>query len=464
MMINQSVKIKVAVIVFSIVALIRAVPWKVPAIKYFILQNGLKLMVIERHDQPAVLLSLMMRSGSLCDPLGKEGLVEMTGALLKQGTKQYTAEAIAQKIDYTGTRFNIWTGQDHSMIQMMTLKKDYESNLELFSDIVTSPIFPAEEIKRIKTEMVSNVKSVLDEPRAIADEHLRFLLYGHHPLGHTQSAKSIKSISRKDITDLFGKTFRPDNAVLLVIGDIDAADVKRDIEDVFGEWSPGVHRLDSLLSKPTQQLKGIKIRLIDKPNLTQSFIALGFQSIKRNSPDYFSYLIMNYILGGGGFSSRLPIVVRAQQGKTYGISSRFEAGVLAGPLIIRTFTNSAETYRTIELILQVIKGMKEKGIELEELRNAKDHEIGGFPLRFETPQDLANEILMTELYGLGPEYLESFNESVENLMIEDINQAANKYLLVDDFVLVVVGNSREVDALLTPLGTVEKLDFKKPVY
>ncbi len=435
--------------------------FKLPEIKSFLLQNGLKLMVIERHDQPAVLFSLMFRTGYYGDPQGKEGLTEVVGALLRQGTEKYSAEQIAERIDYYGFRFDLETEDEYTILQMMTLKKDYGICLELLTEIVTSPAFAESEIEQVKKEFTNRIKSELDQPRIIADQHLRFLIFGREPLGLNKTVKSIASITRRDIITWHKQAFSPSKSVLLVIGDIKTEQAKKDMEQAFGKLaerdpSGWPAFLDGDWPRP-------QVRLVDKPNLTQSFIGLGFKSIPINSPDYFAYLVMNYILGGGGFSSRLPTVVRAQQGKTYGISSRFEAGLNAGPLMIRTFTQSAETYSMIKLMLSVLQEMKEKGITEDELKRAKANRIGGFALRFQTPEALASEILLAEHYGLGIDFLKTFTEKIDALTIEDINQAARRYLETENYRLVIVGNAEAVEEQLRPLGKIEKKVFDKPV-
>jgi zinc protease len=227
----------------------------------------------------------------------------------------------------------------------------------------------------------------------------------------------------------------------------------------IGAWSVRESAvIPQLISMTTGH--NLRMRLVDKPGLTQSFIALGFPGIKRSDPDYFAYLAMNHVLGGASFASRLMSVVRAQKGKTYGISSRFEAGVQPGPFMIRTFTQTGQAKEMVDLIVKVMTEMKEKGITEEELTRMKTSQIGGYQLRFQTPQDLAREILTVERYDLGPEYLKTYPEKINGLTIEEVNWEARRYLDVEGFALVIVGDRSTVDTIIKPLGRFETVPFE----
>ena len=437
-----------------------------PEMKSFVLDNGLKVIVVENHEQPAVLYSMMFKSGGLQDKPGKEGETELLGKLLEGGSKNYSADRLAERIDFLGARFDVEVSREYLGIELMVLSKDRLEGLDILSDIVINPTFPDAELELARKELIAEIKWVMDAPQGIAEDHLRNVVFRGERRGTVKTLNSVGSIQRDDIVGIYTWHFAPDNAVLVIVGEVQYDSIARNVQERFSDWraKPKQPRKSNLtgveeMKTGTGELSPLRIRLVDKPGLTQSFIALGFPSIKRDNPDYFAYLAMNHVLGGAGFASRLMSVVRAQQGKTYGISSRFEAGVYPGPFMIRTFTQTGQTREMIELIVKVMTEMKEKGITEEELEHVKTNQIGGYQLRFQTPSDLAREILATELYGLGLDYLRAYPEKISTLTIEGVNQAAAKYLDVTEFCLVVVSAADEVEKLVEPLGAFETVPY-----
>ncbi len=435
-----------------------------PEMKSFVLDNGLKVIVVENHEQPAVLYSLMIKSGTLEDREGKEGATELVGKLLERGSKNFTADRLAERIDFLGARFDVEVSREYVGIELMVLSKDRLEGLDILADVVMHPGFPEAELALARKELLAEVKSVMDEPQTIAGDHLRSIIFGVDPRGRTKTQGSVSSTKREHVVEMYDWHFTPDNAVLVVIGDIHRDSTVRHLNGRFREWrrKGRIERLVSIVHGDplTPSLPQPRIRLVDKPGLTQAFIALGFPSIKRNDPDYFAYLAMNHVLGGAGFSSRLMSVVRAQQGKTYGISSRFEAGTLAGPFMVRTFTQSGQTREMIQLIVKVMTEMKEKGITEQELDHVKTSQIGGYQLRFQTPSDLAREILSAELYGLGLDYLKTYPEKINALTVEKVNRAAATFLHPEAFWLVVVGDGATVDTIVAPLGNIQGVPYQ----
>ncbi len=422
-------------------------------------------MVVEDHKRPAVIYSMLIKSGTLDDLQGEAGVTELMIKLIQRGSKNYTAERLAERIDFLGARVDFWVGREYILMEAMFLAKDHREGLDILSDIILNPTFPDSELEISRRELIAEIKSVMQSPQAIAEDYLRNLIYQDYPLplGETKSLTSVNSIKREDIVEIYNCHFSPTNIVLLVIGDVQTDSILRDIRLRFEQWSqkeriPRLRYTGADLRVQSEPLP--RIRLVDKPGLTQSFIALGFPSIKRNSPDYFPYLAINHILGGAGFSSRLQSVVRAEKGKTYSISSRFEAGVEAGPFMIRTFTRSAQTREMVDLIKGVLTELKEKGITAEELAEMKSSQIGGYQLRFQTPSDLAREILLTEHFGLGIDFLRTYPEKIGRLTVEDVNRVAKKYLDDKTFSLVVVGDGKIIDTIIAPFGRYEKVSYQ----
>ena len=425
------------------------------------LDNGLQLIMVEDHELELFTAALLIKSGATFDPTGKAGLANITNEMLRLGTTHRSSEQIEFELDSIGAYLSISSNWDGTYVSIDAISKKFDQAMEIFSDIILNPTFPEEELSILKSRLLGEIKVRKDRPQTIASESFYKLLFSKHPYAQPLAGteESVSSISREDIFAFYQKFFIPNNAVMVVAGDINPQQIKDKIAARFNQWKKG--KLSegrwALVAPP----KGLNICLIDKPDLTQTEIRMGHLGISRDNKDYFPLQVMNYILGGGGFSSRLMKHIRSEKGYTYGISSSYSARKLVGPFLISTFTPNKTTINVIQESLDIVKDIHNNGITPEELTSAKNYLISSYPSRFETISDVAYQILGIELYGLGKGYTETYQERIDQVTLEDIKRVAQKYLDTSNLLIVVVSKAEEVKSDLESLGKVEVIPLSE---
>ena len=432
---------------------------KLPPIKKTTLDNGLKLIVIEHHELPVVAFRLVLRSGSTSDPPGKAGLANLTAGLLRKGTKTRSATQIAEEIDFVGGALGAGSGLDATYATCQVLAKHFDVGLDLLSDIILDPTFSEDEIERLRKQTLAGIKQQKDDPDNVADEKFREFVFGDHPYGRPPEGteESIAQISREDITAFHKSHYVPTNAVLAVVGDVKAKEAEEKVEAKLARWKAAQIASPALVEPPP--IKGYQILLVDKPDLTQTYIRVGHLGIEKKNPDYFAVKVMNYILGGGGFASRMMDEIRSKRGLTYGIQSVFDPGKLEGAFEVSTFTQNDSTAAAITAVIEEIKKMRLGEVTDKELEETKSFYSGYFPLQFETPGQIATQILDVELYDLGENYLRDYRKNINAVTKQDVLRAAQKYLDPENLKLVVVSKAEDVKASLESMGGVEVISF-----
>ena len=430
-----------------------------PPYRVDLLGNGLRVIVHEDHELPVVTMEIMIRAGSSLDPAGKEGLANFTAAVITEGTESRTATEISEAIDFVGGTISASTGYDATYVSCRVLKKDFEVGLDLLSDILLHATFPEEEVERQRSQIITSIAGDKDRKRVIADENFQEVLFGRHPYAHPVIGlrKGIEAISREDIVDFYRSFYRPNNSTMVVAGDVDRAEVLESLDRALKGWYSGL--ITRTIQPEVQRPSGYRIRLVNKPDVTQSEIRIGYAGIARKDPRYFPLLLMNYTLGAGAFSSRLMRTIRSDMGLTYGISSSLGARLFRGPFTISTFTRTETTVEAIRAILDQIEEMRSGGITEKELEAAKARYIGGFPLSIETPGQVAGKILEADLYGLGEDYMSRYTTAIEQVTLDEVNAAAAEFLRTEDLVIVVVGNADRIRDGLKRFGEVEEVFY-----
>ncbi len=425
------------------------------------LDNGLELIMVEDHELELFTAYLLIKSGATFDPQGKAGLADITNEMLRLGTTHRSSEQIDLELDSIGASLSISSNWDGTYVSISAISRKFDQAMDIFSDVVLNPTFPEEELAILKSRLLGEIKVSRDRPQTIASESFYKLLFGKHPYAHPLAGteESVSSISRKDILSFYQKFFIPNNAVMVVAGDINPQQIKDKIAARLNQWKKG--KLPEGRWAAVAPPKGMNIYLIDKPDLTQTEIRMGHLGISRDNENYFRLQVMNYNLGGGGFLSRLLKHIRADKGYTYSISSSYSARKLVGPFLISTFTPNKTTINVIRESLEIVKDIHNNGITPEELTSAKNYLISSYPSRFETISDVAYQILGIELYGLGKGYVETYQEKIDQVTLEDIKQVAQKYLDPSNILIVVVSNAEEVKSDLEGMGKVEVIPFSK---
>jgi len=411
-------------------------------IRRTVLPNGLTVLHVERHNLPIVMITLLVKASPLDETPDKAGLANLTAELLTEGTKKRKATDISEEIEFIGASLGASADSDYTLITLSVLKKDIEKGFGLFSDIALNPTFPEEEIKRNKDLIKGSLKQSEEDPSFVASKAFKKAVYGELPYGRLVmgSVETIDAIRKEDILRFHSELYRPNNALLSVVGDLTGDELNSLISRFLSEWKSGeIPKRPSLLA-PAKKREMI---LIDR-DLTQANIILGHGGVSRGNPDYYAVSVMNYILGGGGFSSRLMQTVRDEMGLAYDIHSFFapykEGGLFE--IVAQTKNESANTVITVihEQMNRIQKGQ----VTDQELGDAKAYLTGSFPRRLDTNRKIADFLAVVEFYGLGLDYVEKYPLYIKSVTKDDVSRVARKYLDPVDLVTVVVGKQSKI--------------------
>jgi len=407
------------------------------------LSNGLTLVVAERNQLPIVHLQVLLRAGSSVDTAQQSGLANLTAELLLQGTATQEATQISRRIESVGGSLTSGADLDYTSIHLAVLKKDLPLGMELLADILLNPQFAEPEVSRKIAEMKARLKRMEEEPRQIAQLAFAKSLFRDHPYARPVegSVATLDQLTRADIQRFFQSYYRPNNAQVTIVGQINLEEAAGILEKVLGGWQ-AVPIQKPPLTAP-RELPRPEVVKIDRSS-SQANILWGHLGINRGNPDYYTLLVMNYILGGGGFVSRLMDQIRDNLGLTYGIHSHFEAREFPGAFEISLETRNQNTNQAVAEIMKELKKFLEKGVTATELAEAKAYLTGSFPMRMDTNAKMVKLLSAITFYGLGLDYPEKYPQLINQVTEGEILRAARQYLQPDRFLLVVVGNQKEI--------------------
>jgi zinc protease len=427
------------------------------------LPNGLVWLFSEQRNLPLVTINLMIKAGTLRDPEGKEGLANLTAILLLQGTQKRSATQIAEELDFLGARLASSGSDDFALMGLMVLKKDLAAGLNLFQDVLLNPKYAAKEVRRKVSQLQASFKSDEDEPGIVAARAFNRQLFGPNPYGHPPKGtpKGLAAITRNDLAEFHRTYYRPNNAILSVVGDLSYEEAKKWVTEIFGAWEQAP--IPELKVPPPPPLNKPQVIVIDK-DITQANIIWGHLGISRANPDFYAFQVMNYIFGGGGFASRLMDNIRENRGLAYSVGSAFDPGLQTGAFTVGLETKNASAGEAVAQVLKEIEQIRTKPVSEKELKDAKSYLIGSFPRKMDSLGKRAALMGYVEFYGLGLDYPRRYPNMVKGLTPADIKRVADKYLYSDRYLLVVVGNEAQMPQFggepLSP-GSKERKDETK---
>jgi zinc protease len=454
------------IVIYLVMSMFLAVPAQagditMPPITEKTLPNGFEIVVIENHELPVAHARLVIGSGSIRDQEGKEGLAQFTANMLKKGTKFRTANEFVDELDFVGGQMDIHVDRDAIAIITELLSRHMDVAASLLSDMVLNPAFDSTEIERYRKQVLNGILQSKENPGVVCSENFDRLLFGDHPYGHPVrgNKESVQSFTRRDIAGFFENYIRPNNAFLIISGDVYPDDIIPQLENAFDKWERKPIDPLSITTPPVPE--GRKILLIDKPDASQSYIRFGSFGITRQSEHYYPYLVMNYILGAGvSFVNRLMLEVRDKGGLTYDIRTVNQFNVLPGAFYCNTSTENDSTLKAIEIALGIMNDMAQNEVSDEEYTQAIGFYSGYYPISLETPSQWAREIARMKLYGLPENYIEDFVKNIKKVKKSDILDIAGLLIDTDNMAFCVVSNAKVIKSDLEKLGevTVVNLD------
>jgi zinc protease len=433
-------------------------PFKVPAVKRFKLKNGLKVILAESHKLPLVGMELVVKTGNAANPKGQAGLADLVADMLDEGTRTRNALAIADDIATLGATLGTNAGWDASSVSVSGLSENIDKALAIWADVLLQPAFDDKEYTRVRDNLLTSLRRRKDSPPVVAGLGFARVLYGEsHPYGWPSSGteETVKAITPADLRKFWESYYRPNNAVLVVAGDISEAEVRAKVDPLLKDWKarpvPKVN-----LPRPLALAK-TKVFLVDKAGAPQSSIRIGLVGIERKSPDYYRALVMNHILGGG--FKRLGLNLREQKGWTYGVSSFFEARRTPGPWTAGGEFVAAHTAESVAEILKEVKSLRDEEVADKELQETKDELVKGFPARFATVNQIAAQMAALAVYDLPDNDLETYTKKIAAVTRTEVHKMAQKYLNPEHMAIVVVGDQKSNEAALRKIADLELRDL-----
>ena len=431
------------------------------------LANGLQVIAVSHHEQPAVSLRLMVRAGGAQDPADKPGVASLAAALLDQGTTTRSAEQIAHAIDSIGGVIGAGSGTEYSFIQAIVMKDSFGLGLDLVSDIAKNPAFAPQEIELQRKQMLSTLTVSYDDPEYLAGVVFERLVYGPHRYGRPDSGTpaSLAAITRDDLAAFHKTWFGANNAILAVVGDVTTDEAFAGAERAFGTWGKAA---SAAAQTETPPAPARRLVIIDRPGAVQTEIRVGNTALPRKHPDYLALDLAVKILGGEG-GNRLHRVLRSDRGLTYGASADLNALKDAGTIVADTDTRSETTGEALRLIVDEMWKLQRERVGERELSDAQAYLTGSFPLTIETPSAIALQVLSSVFFGLDLRELETFRERVNAVTVDDIQRVARTYLHPDQLSIVLVGDATKFERQLAGVGfgqferiPVSELDLSLP--
>ena len=414
------------------------------------LANGLQVVLVSHHEQPAVSVRMLVRAGAAHDPKGKMGLAMLTAAVLDQGAGSRTAEQVADSIDFIGGILGTGAGTDLTYVNTVVMKDSLPLALSLLADVVRRPTFAPEEVERQRQQALSGLKVAAEDPDSVANQVIDRLIYGFHPYGlpGNGTPQSLASLTRDDVVAFHRQYYVPNNALLAIVGDVPLDEAMKGVEQSLGDWKaqevPAFKPIEP--PQPTR-----RVVVIDKPDSVQTEIRVGQLGIPRRHNDYLAMDQTIKILGGEG-ANRLQQVLRSQRGLTYGASADLDSYKMTGGIVAETDTRTDATAEALRITIDEFYKLQRERVYDGELESAQAYLAGNFPLTIETPDAIATQVLNQLFYELPLNELQTFPERVKSVTADDVQRVARSYLRPDRLAIVLVGNANAFAKDLSGVG------------
>jgi zinc protease len=436
---------------------------KVPAHQRFVLGNGLTVLLLPKKDVPMIAFSGFVRGGALADPSGKAGVGSLVAGLLDRGAGKRSAFEFADALEGVGGTFNAGAGAEAISFNGQFLARDRALMVELLADALMRPRFEAAEFESYRTRQIEFIKSAKDsDPSQIVGIYGRAALFGAHPFGRPQggSERSLAAITQADVTTYHRATFGANTTTLVFAGDLDAKWMKQALSAAFGAWPKVAAAVPQ--PKPAPRVSGRRVWLIDSPGSVQTYFWLGNVGVDRRYSGRPALDLVN-TLYGGRFTSILNTELRIKSGLSYGASSRFTRGSVPGEFAIRSFTQTENTAKALDLTLQTLEQLKRGSLAQEMLESARAYVLGQFPLQRETAAHWAATLADLEFYGLGKDYIEGYGPALAQVdLAETAAVTADAFPRPEDIVLVLVGDAAKIRESVARYGTVTEFKLQDP--
>jgi len=421
------------------------------------LSNGMRLYLLEDHELPLFEVVAIIRTGDIYDPPDKIGLSSLTATTLRTGgTKHRSPEELDETLEFIAGSITSGIDEENARATLSVLSSDIDLGIELFADVLMNPTFREDKVELARNQMLEAIRRQNDNPAQIASRYLYRLLYSPHPYGNQPTEKSVRNISRDDLIAFHERFYRPSSVMMAITGDFSTADIIPKIERAFAEWK------GEPVTYPTVEMASergnVGVYHIEK-DLNQTSIWMGHLGLTRTNPDLFPVNVMNYILGGGGFTSRMMSEVRSARGLAYDVRTSFRRRTLRGPFLAVCGTKSSSTVQAIELMRSLMENIRREPVSDEELDTAKNAIINSFVFAYTSNAQIAEQEMLIDYYGYPPDFLKTYTDHIAKVTKEDVLRVAREYLHPDRLTIVTVGKESAFDRPLSELGKVTYLSL-----
>ena len=400
---------------------------------------GAKVFFVENHDLPILDININFFAGSAQDPIGKEGLANLTHHLMNLGAAGINEEKLANQFSDIGAVISGNVDLDRSYFKLRTLSSSSQKDkaLTLFKNVIHSPDFPVPVIDREKNRFIASIKQAMTQPEAIANLAFMKSMYGEHPYAHDEagSIETLQKLSQEDLKQFYKNYYLSSESSIVIVGDLNIDDAKK-ISESISQGLPQGNTEHKISAVTASNYVGVK--KIQHP-AKQAHILLGMPALKRGDRDYFPLYVGNYILGGGGFVSRLTEEVREKKGLVYSVYSYFKPLLSEGPLEIGLQTKKEQADEALAIVNSTVKKFIEDGPSEKELIAAKQNLVGGFPLRLDSNAKIVDYLSMIAFYNLPTSYIDNYIQEINKVTIGQIKTAFKNKIDPNKLTTIIVG-------------------------
>jgi zinc protease len=444
---------------------------QVPPHERLVLPNGVTLLIVPRRDVPLVAFQAVIRGGPLGDASNHgagrtvPGVASMVAGLLEKGAGERDAFAFADAVEGAGGNFSVNAGTEALSISGQYLARDQHLMIELLADALMRPRFDPAELDKLRDRRIELIKATKDsDPAELIGVYGRAQLFGVHPFGRPVggSEDSLARITHRDVLDFYADHFGADRLILVVAGDVDVPALKRDVTQAFGGWRKSV----APLASPPEpvHVKGRRVLLVDSPESAQTYFWLANVGVNKRYPQHAALDLVN-TLYGGRFTSILNTELRIKSGLSYSARAGFSRGTVAGEFSIRSFTDTENTGKALDLALETLTRLRRDGVTQEMLDSARAYVLGQYPLGFETASDWAAALAELEFYNLGSSYIDDYAAMLRAVTLQDARNVIDAaYPSADDLTIVLIGDAGNIRDAARQYGPVTEMPITQPAF
>jgi predicted Zn-dependent peptidase len=416
--------------------------FNLPQTERVALDNGIVLYILEDHELPLVNINALIKTGTMYDPEGKEGVADLTASVMRTGgTAKLESAEIDSRLDFMAASATITMSLDSAQIGFSMLNKDLDQGLDLLAQIIIQPAFEQKKMELAKELKKEDLRRLQDDPQRLAFREFNRLIYRGDQRGRFPSPKSLGNIERDDLIKFHRRFFQPNNIMFAVTGDITKEQAIDKIRHYFGEWKA---ESTPIPTAPPPQKSNAGLYYINK-EIPQSTIISGQFAASKTAPDFYAFTVFDFIAGSGGFPSRIFNAVRNNEGLAYSAGSFYRARPAYGIFGTYAFTKTSTTLKAFSLINSVLDNIKSNTLTGKELAWAKTSINNGFIFSFTSAEKIASQQMNIEYEKLPADYLVNYRNKIESITLKDVNRVAAKYLDKEKTVVLILGNTKQFD-------------------